>query len=546
MTQRVLYWFNGPGKDWVELAKEMRDSRDWRPVYWIALGNDELAADSFPDAILHRYYYAIRGLPPEGDVHVAPRALDAPTVERFLPCQSLVIPMMDRLDVEGSFIYRERLRHYYRLLSYWIGVCEQVKPDLAVFACTPHEVATYVAYCVCREFGVRTFIYVQTSLPRVVGIRTDADADILGLLGEYQRILTDSAVLDADERQRLYADDPAVPGDVRNYLNTLEAAYEAAEPEYMRVLLADQDHVRMRSELSVSNITRRGVNALKFWRWGLYARNYSRALSRKTKELRGRRLVDRAHEFKKPGMPPEESWMTRHEVKQIYAKAIAYKSALRQYYEEHATIFAPEGDYIYLALHLQPERTTSPEAGEFTHQMLMVKMLHDLLPEGWLLFVREHPSQFVPRLRGEQGRTEQFYRDLMELPNVRMVSLSAPPFDMLDSARAVATATGTVGWEAVVRGVPALVFGNAWYCSCRGVFSVTSLAALSEAYQRLAAGYRVPKGDVTDFVRAICRVGRRADTLQAGEVQSSFLSVEENVAGLSALLEAAFDEAPET
>ena len=57
----------------------------------------------------------------------------------------------------------------------------------------------------------------------------------------------------------------------------------------------------------------------------------------------------------------------------------------------------------------------------------------------------------------------------MKRSNVQIVSGDISTFRLIDSAQAVATPGGTVGWESLVRGVPVLNFGCVWYAGCQRV-----------------------------------------------------------------------------
>ena len=166
--------------------------------------------------------------------------------------------------------------------------------------------------------------------------------------------------------------------------------------------------------------------------------------------------------------------------------------------------------YVYVALHFQPERTTSSLGGVFGDQYLVVDMLARCLPEGWKVYVKEHPSQFYPPFAGERSRHADLYADLLALPNVELVSLSTSTFQLIDHAMAVATVTGTVGWEAVIRGKPTLAFGSPWYRYCEGVFFTPTESALRDALARVASGYRPEFRKVRLFMRALDEVCARA------------------------------------
>jgi len=184
--------------------------------------------------------------------------------------------------------------------------------------------------------------------------------------------------------------------------------------------------------------------------------------------------------------------------------------------------------YVYVALHSQPERSTSPNGGIFADQVLMVEVISKSLPPGWQVYVKEHVSQFKPYQAAERSRSEAFYRVMAELPGVRLVPTDTNTFQMIDHARAVATVTGTVGLEAILRGVPVLAFGHAWYRGCEGVFSISTEADCRLMLERIADGFQVNPRNVRLFLKAL------GDTALRGFIdpiyqERSGIPVDENV-----------------
>lgn len=141
--------------------------------------------------------------------------------------------------------------------------------------------------------------------------------------------------------------------------------------------------------------------------------------------------------------------------------------------------------YVYLPLHLQPEATTCPMGGVYVDQLLVVEMLSRALPSGWRLVVKENPKQQLSK------RQPVFYQRLAQLPNVQLVSRSMSSMALVESAHAVATITGSAGWEGLCAGKPVLVFGNAFYRAAPGVVAVDDLNGLQSALACIADGHFV-------------------------------------------------------
>ncbi len=123
-----------------------------------------------------------------------------------------------------------------------------------------------------------------------------------------------------------------------------------------------------------------------------------------------------------------------------------------------------EKEYIYFPLHLQPELTTDPLGGCFGDQALAIEQLRKKVPNQIAIVIKENPKQFY------EWRGGDFLNRIRRLENVFWVNSSFNTYSLLKNAKAVATITGTAGWEAVIAGKPAIVFGAAWYKQLPGVF----------------------------------------------------------------------------
>jgi hypothetical protein len=203
------------------------------------------------------------------------------------------------------------------------------------------------------------------------------------------------------------------------------------------------------------------------------------------------------------------------------------KRALFRYYAARCGEVRDDAPYVFVALHYQPEQTTCPTGGVFMDQLLLVRMLAHLVPEGWRVLVKEHPYQFFAAGVGERGRTLDFYDDLAATPRVTLVPWSVSPFALIDRAAAVATVTGTTGLEAVIRGKPVLAFGYAWYRACHGVFYTPTAAQCRTALDAISGGFAVDPSKVRAFLKAVEDVSLRAD-LSFGE-RIDAIPHEENV-----------------
>ncbi len=106
---------------------------------------------------------------------------------------------------------------------------------------------------------------------------------------------------------------------------------------------------------------------------------------------------------------------------------------------------------VYFPLSVEPEVTLTRESPEFNHQPFAIHAIAKSLPVGTRLAVKEHVLSIGTRPR-------DFYRDLAKIPNVVLLDPSEWGLDVIRRARAIATISGTSGFEAAVLGVPVLAF----------------------------------------------------------------------------------------
>jgi len=499
----VLEWNLGFHLD---LAAHLREAHGWDFVYWVGDGPvfGRAVEERFPGIVFHDTVDARFGRPPRALADLAPRSLDEGLAHALAYHETLAVKMMDRIDAEESFDYHERARLYQRLVGWWSAVLDRIDPDVLVAPTPPHVHYDYLAYALCRLRGVRTVMFENGSIP--------------GLLLPVRRFEDGFPEVASAYRRLRDGDD-----------GTSEVALGAKTAEYLASArggyVVPHHWAPFRSDEAPSSLDPKEPGRLR------------RMLSR----FAGRRPSPQPV----PGARPISGFYHGRFV--AAGEATADEDArhaswvrermreLRRTYDRVATPVDLSASYVYLPLHVQPERSTSPNGGIYDHTELLIETVARSLPPGWLLYVKEHPSQLAPWQTGERGRRLADYARFSAIPGVRLVPFDTKPFDLIDRARAVATVTGTSGWEAIARGVPVLCFGIAWYQGCDGVFDVRRSEDLSAAIESIAAGARPTPRGVALFLKAVESVAIRAfiDEAERGVAQ---VSDEENVRALARAL----------
>lgn len=240
------------------------------------------------------------------------------------------------------------------------------------------------------------------------------------------------------------------------------------------------------------NIIEARVRGVDDWRWGggglpdvameSAPSRFARRIARRSRRLRFRRI--------------ERPNVTGRRYLQQLASDLS-KAASGE--------FPAEGrNDCVLLLHYQPEASTITHGGWSVNQLEAVKVVADGLPEGWRLFVREHPMMLsASRSRASASfRPPGFYERVAKMPRTQLLPMVADaPLD-LRMARMVVTSTGTVGLEALALGIPVLHLGRAPYRNFPGArwIESPSVAEVRAATDQLVG---MPRSEiVSGFLRS--------------------------------------------
>ncbi|MBI3046059.1 MAG: hypothetical protein HYY86_00730 [Candidatus Harrisonbacteria bacterium] len=221
-----------------------------------------------------------------------------------------------------------------------------------------------------------------------------------------------------------------------------------------------------------------------------------------------------------------------------------FRENLKTEYESVALPADFTKPFIYVPLNYQPERTSSPQGGVFVNQILMIEILAASVPSDWLIYVKEHPSQWLPRgLNFFNCRYRGFYKSIARLPNVRLVPMATGTHELIRNCQVLATVSGTAGWEALMRAKPVLVFGFPWYKECSGVFKVNNVESCKDAIWRIRQGFGVSPELMFNYLAALDQSSVQAYFDLVGK-ELSGISKEENIKNLSRLILSELETAP--
>ena len=471
---------------WLDVAAKLRDKYDWEICYLIGRKKTERVSKLFPDTVYHSKGEIRDNLAPDGCQPVKLSPLDKPLLSSLSYHESIFLKMMDRQNFNGALTYFERISTYHSQIMYWKGVLELFKPDVVVYRIEPHVTHEYALYALCRIMNIPTVMFQRTSLPGYIyPVRSFEDGS------ETIR----KAYIRALEKGKQHG--ALSPGTVSHF-EKLSKTYDNAIPFHLKYKLS---HHKNTGDVTGP------ISTL----------------------LRVTKVLYKAFQNKKAGLKMDSNFLS----KKYYTNMGSFKrKKLLAHYNRLAKPVDLTKPYIFAALQCEPERQTCPVGGLFGNQYLMVDLLSKIIPDDWKIYVKEHISQFKDYQTVERAKTKEFYDMLVSLPNVDIVPLTYNSFELIDHAKASATVSGTVGWESVVRGKPALLFGYSWYSDCKGVFVTHTIEDCQKAIQKIKNGFKPDKDEVKCFAQVIEECAVRGYNDKMG-TKMNMISYEENVGNLA-------------
>ena len=351
--------------------------------------------------------------------HVPSGVLDEEILQAFSRCESIALKMMDRYEnIDALVSYRARIDLYHKLLSYWIDYLTENDVEAVSFTQTPHVVFDYILYEVAQHLKIPTLMFHRIPVLKHANVSMYKFANV------------------ADHSPQ-----------------------GLAAPEYKRQssFTELQLSLRMRSYLDLSSdgsdLTFKGVE--------------KRPLREKTLKRVFGAFSYRIRNFVR--------WYALGgRIKWLIFSLLVNAKKKKIILSDLPAVFPPK--CILLSLHYQPECSTSPMAGCYVHQDLILGLLQRHLPKDYFIFVKPHVRDGLDQRTF--GRIQLDERTQIISPRERV-----EPY--LDKFTAVATCTGTLGWQAVINLVPVLMFGEYFYKHAPGVFRIKTANDLIKAVEGL-------------------------------------------------------------
>ncbi len=365
--------------------------------------------------------------------HVAP--LDEELMERMRGCEALFMDLVMRLEWKRSISYAVRKQWYLRHLQFWNDYLTRRNINLYISAWIPHEIPDVIIYHLCKLRGIPVLYFHTTTMRDVSFVEYDIASPA-----------------------------PQIP---QRYAELLQEYAEVQDP--LRIPLGTAFHERYLA-LSTPAGQKPPIESYKrLTYWGRVRRMFFTQPAQFCRFLFGYCTPQGLQRALR-------SWHRWRLIQRTNA-----------YYDAHAVEPDLMQPFVYFPLHYQPEASTVPMGGAYADQLLVAALLNAHLPEGVLIYIKEHP-----RAGGWLTRSPEYYAQLLAMKKVRLIARAVDTFLLREHCRAVATVTGSAGFEALFRGKPVFLFGHRFYQYARGVFPIRTAEDCLRAVQEIFERHAVP------------------------------------------------------
>lgn len=368
--------------------------------------------------------------------------LDNEILSNFYECEVRVMEMISRTNANMSFYERKEL--YYKNLRYWLWVIKENKINLFISDNIPHEVFDYIIYKICKYMNIKTLMFHELpSRPfRHVMIHLVENIETLGIdiYEKYKLTLKSDDNFDLESLQ----------DELKNYIDDMKK--DASD-------LVQFTQKKIRKNFIINSIN-------------FVYKNYHSIIESLKSEIN-------YYPNKDDNFIQKIIFLFEIIIKKIInlflriweniCIALNLKTSASKFYNDNC-LKNPNLNikYIYFPLHYQPELSTSPLAENYFTQELIIESLSKSAPDNIEIYVKDHP-------RLSFNRTVSFYKKILLMPNVKLLPTNVNSYKLIDNSIAVATATGSVGWESFHRNKPVIMFGRRFYQYAPGIFKVNSV-----------------------------------------------------------------------
>ncbi len=313
------------------------------------------------------------------------------------------------------------LKSFSGLLKHIEGLFDRFKPDLYLPAAAMGSVEVYIFEHLCKERGVVCAVPATCRIEDIFAFASDRYSLFVHIEDMFKKSIGGERSLDLTKGEELYK---KLTADFTNnqFFDRQNKVFQITKletwPQKLKYIAGTA-----------------GAKARVFRQWIKEAGfRHSRDIRRQTDNFRS-------------------LWSNL-----LFVLARRYNNYVNLLNPKFGTRLPKEQKYIYFPLHMTPELSTQIQGTMWLDQVHLIESLAKSIPADWVVYVKEHPATLTYR-----SRPFNYYKQIIRFPNVVMAPIDMDMNEIISNAQMVAVITGTSGWEAILRGVPVIHFGECYW-----------------------------------------------------------------------------------
>ena len=410
---------------WFDIAVKLKENKIAEPVLWMGDWHHyKKAKDKFGDKVVKDFDFFKFKSHKIIDINYKSNFNDFFLSTNYLDAKDRTLKMMDRIDETSMLSRLDRETIFHQTVLWTLDKIEKQKPDFLISVENPHTHVQYTIFQVCKFYNIPCRNFLSWTYLPVLSVHDTVSGNRLN----FSKPINKKYLLKLSDKIHSIVDNIYEKND--NY-STNHTELERLEST---TLTWKKDQI---------------INLLKdTFRKYISKKNYNEYLE-----------YNPLNPFKISAFK---------KLKYINKRRQNILKELKKYSNNK---FSLKDDFIYYALHYEPEKSTLPDGGDFHDQLIAILKLRELVPNEIKIYVKEHPSLFLKAVWGYRGRSPLLYRLINEIDNVYIIHHEIKTIDLIKNSLFTSTITGTIGFESAIIGKKSIIFGNSWYKGCPNTIS---------------------------------------------------------------------------
>lgn len=184
----------------------------------------------------------------------------------------------------------------------------------------------------------------------------------------------------------------------------------------------------------------------------------------------------------------------------VFARDFVRQRARLEALRRASVMDLPSGPAVFYPMQYTDDSQISIRGEAYSNQLALIEYLCEAVPFGYELWIKPHPA--IP---GDVST-----RALLDLrrrkPNLHVIHPHVHPHRILRAVDAVVTVNSTLGYEALIFGLPMVTLGTALYRGHGLTVDVEALSDLPEAISRALARPRLSDDQIIHFLAYVFEV----------------------------------------